>query len=386
MVDERTVGIGVIGIEHLHVFEIVDGLLAAGAHAVAHSSGSYSTGNDSAGGHSLVEVYSGWQPASQEMTIDEVLDDERIDLVVVCGVPAERSAVTCAALRAGKDVVSAKPGVTTAEQLAEVRAAMAASGRRWWVLFTERFANPAMLRAVALARSGAVGDVVAVEGSAPHRLNPDDRPEWCFDAERSGGILVDLGTHQIDQFLAVTEADPALVTVVSAAVGSVKDWGSDERRKGFQDIGELTLQGPGVRGHHRVDFLEPDGFPTWGDTRLVITGTDGRLEVRIPVDDDGGHVPASVWVTDHVGVRRDPCTGEPTWARDLLSDMVDGGERLMSRRHPFDVAELVLEAAAAATGWGGGDPAPVGPAPPGEGAQGVDVTPERSAASAGGFS
>lgn len=344
MVDERAVGIGVIGIEHLHVFELVDGLLGAGAVAIAHADCDDSLG----------ALYADWQPASQIMGVEQVLHDDRIDLVVVCGVPSERAAVTCAALHAGKDVLSAKPGVTTAAQLDAVRSAVTASGRRWWVLFSERFANPAVLHAVALARAGAVGDVVAVTGSAPHRLGPDARPEWFFDAERSGGILVDLATHQVDQFLAVTGADPSQVAVVSAAVGAVKDWGSDERRVGFHDIGELVLAGPGVRGQHRVDFLEPDGFPTWGDTRLMVTGTDGRMEVRIDVHADGGHDPAAVWVTDHVGVRRLRPASEPTWARDLLADRVDDGERFMSRHHPFDVAAIVLAAAAIATDWGAG--------------------------------
>ncbi len=343
VVRSQVVGIGVIGIEHLHVFELVDGLVRAGAQTVAHAST----------GDSLADLYGTWRTDSEPMSADEVLDDPRVDVVVVCGVPADRADVAAAALRAGKDVLSAKPGVTTVEQLVAVRAAAAESGRRWWVLFSERFANPAVLRAVQLAREGAIGSVVHVATAAPHRLSPDERPDWFFDADRSGGILVDLGTHQVDHFLAATGADPAEVSVVAAAAGSCRDWGEDPVRAGFEDVGELVLSGPGVRGHHRVDFLEPDGFPTWGDTRLVITGTDGRLEVRIAVGDDGQHEPAAVWVTDHRGVHRDDEVGETTWASDLLADLADGGERFMTRDHPFDVTALTLEAAARATDWGG---------------------------------
>lgn len=334
-------GIGVIGIEHLHVFELVDGLVAAGARAVRHA----------AVGDSLCDLYGTWCPDSLLGTPDEVLSDPDVDVVVLAGVPADRAELAVAAMRAGKDVLAAKPAATTREQLEALSSAVAETGRRWWVLFSERFANPAVLRAVALARSGAVGEVVHVETSAPHRLNPDERPDWFFDRSRSGGIVVDLGTHQIDHFLAASGADPADVVVVSSAAGSVRDWG-DPSRVGFQDIGEIVLSAPGVRGHHRVDFLEPDGFPTWGDTRLVITGTDGRLEVRIAVGDDGQHEPAAVWVTDHRGVHRDREAGPTTWAADLLADLADGGERFMSRDHPFAVTSLVLIADEGATGWG----------------------------------
>ncbi|UDY35381.1 Gfo/Idh/MocA family protein [Dermatobacter hominis] len=336
------VGIGVVGIEHLHVFELVDGLVAAGCTPVAHASAS----------DSLADLYGTWQASSEPVGAEAVLSDPRVDVVVLAGVPADRADVAVAALEAGKDVLSAKPGVTTAAQLARVRGAATASGRRWWVLFSERYANPAVLRAVELARTGAIGRVVHVEASAPHRLSPDERPAWFFDRERAGGIVVDLGTHQVDHFLAATGADAADVQVVASAAGSTRDWGDDPARAGFEDVGELVLAAPGVRGHHRIDFLEPDGFPTWGDTRLVITGTDGRLEVRIAVGDDGQHEPAAVWITDHRGVHRDDEVPEATWARDLLADRADGGERFMARDHAFDVTALALQAAAAASGWG----------------------------------
>jgi predicted dehydrogenase len=335
------VGIGVVGIEHLHVVELVDGLVAAGCTAVAHASST----------DSLAELYGAWQAASEPLDAEAVVADPRVGLVVVAGVPSERADVAVAALRAGKDVLSAKPGATTVAQLERIREAVEDTGRRWWVLFSERLANPAVQRAVDLARAGAIGRLVHVEGVAPHRLSPDERPAWSFDRERSGGIVVDLASHQVDQFLAATGADPDAVRVVGAAVGSVRDWDAPER-KGFEDVGELALAAPGVRGHHRVDFLEPDGFPTWGDTRLVITGTDGRIEVRIPVDRDGRQGATEVRVTDHDGVRLDEERPEVTWAQDLLADRADGGERLMSRRHPFDVTGLTLEAAATATGWG----------------------------------
>lgn len=332
------VGVGVIGIEHLHVFELVDGLVDAGCTAVAHV----------ADPGPLPDAYAAWQGSSRSTDVEDLLADPGIDLVVLAGVPSQRAGAAQAAMVAGKDVLSDKPGVTSSTQLDELRKVVDATGRRWWVLFSERYGSPAVIEAVRLARSGRIGRVVHVQGSAPHRGSLDLRPDWFFERDHVGGILVDLGSHQVDQFLALTGATADEVDVVAAAAGNV---GAPER-PGFEDVGEMVLAAPGVRGHHRVDYLEADGFPTWGDVRLVVTGTAGRIDVHLPVD-DGAAGPTSVWITDADGVHRHDHAPEVTWAADLLADRADGGERFMSRRHPFDVSELTLRAAAAAVPWDG---------------------------------
>ena len=47
--------------------------------------------------------------------------------------------------------------------------------------------------------------MVQTIGFGPHRLNIDTRPEWFFDDELNGGILCDIASHQIDQFLFFTK-------------------------------------------------------------------------------------------------------------------------------------------------------------------------------------
>ncbi len=330
-----------VGIEHLHLFELVGGLLDAGAELRCHA----------AGGDSLADAFEVWQPSSRRCaTADEVLADPAVDLVVLAGIPCDRAAVALAALVSGRSVLSDKPGATTPAQLDELRAAATAGGGRWWVLFSERFGVPAVEEAVRLARLGAVGEVVHVQGAAPHRGSLGLRPDWFFDRSRSGGILVDLGSHQADQFLAVTGAGELglPVEVVSAAAGNV----ASPDRPGFEDVGEMVLAAGAARGHHRVDYLEADGFPTWGDVRLVVTGTSGRLEVRTELAGDGTAGPVGLWCCDDDGVRRVEVATSADWAARLLADLDDGGERLMTRDHPFRVTELTLRAAAAAGPWG----------------------------------
>ena len=327
------VGIGVVGLEHLHVLELVDGLCAAGARVVAHTDGG-----------TLSAAFAGWQTGSRPTDRDGVLSDPGVELVVLAGVPADRADDAVAALASGRSVLSDKPGVTTVEQLDRVHAAVDASQQRWWVLFSERFGVPAVRRAVELARAGAIGRVVGVQGSAPHRAAFGSRPAWFADPERAGTLLVDLATHQVDQFLAITGADD--VRVVHAASGNVAAPGFPA----VHDVAELVLVGGDARGFHRVDFLEADGFPSWGDVRLVVTGTAGRLEVRTPVVDGVAGSP-ELWITDHGSHRRVDLEPRATWAEELLADLADGGERLMSREHPFTVSRVVLEAQDRAVPW-----------------------------------
>ncbi len=327
------VGIGVVGLEHLHAFELVDGLCRAGAVVVAHTDGG-----------TLSSDFAGWQPGSRPTDADGVLSDPDVGLVVTVGVPADRAGVAVEALADGRSVLADKPGVTSADQLDRVRTALDSSEGRWWVLFSERYGVPAVRAAADLARSGAIGRVVAVQGSAPHRGAFGSRPDWFADPRRAGTLLVDLATHQVDQFVAVTGAED--VRVVHAAAGNVASPELPE----VDDVAELVLEGGGARGFHRVDFLEADGFPSWGDVRLVVTGTDGRLEVRTPVVDGAAGSP-ELWITDHRSHRRLAVDESVTWPAELLADLADGGERLMGRDHPLTVSRIVLEAQDRAVSW-----------------------------------
>jgi predicted dehydrogenase len=283
-----------------------------------------------------------------------VLADDDVDLVVTVGVPADRGAVAIAALEAGKAVLSAKPGVTARADLDRIRELVAGRpGRPWTVLFSERFENRAVARAVAMARAGAVGRVVHVTGTGPHALHADMRPEWFWDPERSGGILVDLASHQVDQFLAIC-GDPAAgphagVAVDASRVGNV----ACPDRPAMQDVGSITLVGDGAVGDHRVDLLSPPGLPTWGDVRLTIVGTEGTLEVRANIDVAGEPGGEHLIVTDGEGVRRVDVSADPLpWAEKLLADLADGGERLMTQEHVLAVCDLTIRAQEQARPWG----------------------------------
>ncbi len=330
---------GINGLDHNHVFEIVDRLVKAGAEAAVHVPD---------GG--FLEAYEGWQTDSQRVTFDEMLADDSIDLIVTAAIPNRRAEIALAAIAAGKHVVTDKPGLTTMAQLDAIRAAVAGRpGRPWTVLFTERYENRAIAEAVRLARSGAVGRIVHVIGAGPHTLWAKRRPDWFWDPEATGGILVDIGSHQVDQFLSITDMTAADAEIVTAAVGNV----ASPDHPSMQDIGSMTLAAPGVVSDHRLDYLTAKGLGTWGDCRLTIVGTEGTIEARANIDTAGVEGAEHLIVVDADGTRRVDISGVVVdWGDQLIADLADGGERLMTQQHAIDVTDVCLRAQAAARPWG----------------------------------
>lgn len=333
---ERPLRVGVIGTEHLHLFEMIDGLVGVGAETVCHA----------ATDGPLLGLYEGWRSGSERRPVDEVIGDDSIDLVVIADVPADRGRLAADALVAGRNVLTAKPGVTTDHDLDEIDAAVRSTGRRWWVFFSERLCNRAVTEAVRLVHAGAIGELVAVAGAAPHTLSADTRPPWFFERDRAGGILVDLAAHQADQLLAL--AGPGRTEVLSATVANA----AHPEHPGLQDLGRMSLrhvsdEGRTVLSDHHVDWLSPAGLGTWGDVRLVLTGTAGTIEVRSNIDVAGQPGGEHLLLVDGDSARRIDCSGVTIdWAERLRADVELGTDSLAGHEHTVAACRLAIAAQA----------------------------------------
>ena len=84
-------------------------------------------------------------------------------------------------MRHGKDVMVDKPGITSFEQLAEVRRVQTETKRIFSICYSEHFETRATVKAGELVQAGAIGRVIATTGLGPHRLNKETRPDWFFD-------------------------------------------------------------------------------------------------------------------------------------------------------------------------------------------------------------
>ena len=269
----------------------------------------------------------------------EILEDSSIQLVVSAAIPNERGPLAVEAMRHGKDVMVDKPGVTTLEQLADVRRVQAETKRIYSILYGERLENRATLKAGDLIKAGAIGKVVQTIGMGPHRMTPKTRPAWFFERERYGGILCDIGSHQCEQFLFLTGSTRA--EVVASRVGNVHH----ADHPGIEDFGDAMLRGSGGSGYMRLDWFTPDGLNTWGDGRLTVLGTEGYIEVRKNVDIAGRPSGNHLFLVDQKGTRYIDCKDQPLpYGGQLVDDVLNRTDTAMPQVHCFLAMELALQA------------------------------------------
>ncbi|MFO7632952.1 MAG: Gfo/Idh/MocA family oxidoreductase [Caldilinea sp.] len=320
-----------IGLAHGHVFDMTRRLQEAGAELVA--CWDWEDTN-------LAAFACAYPQAVHERTADDLLEDHTIDLVVSAAVHDERAALGIRAMQHGKDFLCTKPGFTTFDQVAEVRRVCEATGRRYTVYFGERFGNPATVLAGELVQAGAIGRVVHTAGFGPHRLfGRMERPAWVFQRTRYGGILNDLASHQIDQFLHFTGSNTA--EIVAATVANHHHPQFTE----FEDYGEVLLRSGAATGFIRVDWLSPAGLDTWGDVRLFLLGTEGYIEVRKTWDLQGRAGTDHLFLVDGSGERYMAAADTPLpFMRDYLNDLHNRTETAVEQTHVLTVSELALQA------------------------------------------
>ncbi len=327
--------LGVLGIDHGHIFGMLAHMLAEGCGCDLWWTGGPAVTEDK-----FREVHPGLTRVDDRRRI---LDDPTIDMVLISAIPRDRADLAIEAMEAGKDVMVDKPGCTTPEQLERLRAVQARTGRIWTVNFSERFQVPSVARAEALVAEGAIGRVIQTVNLAPHKQNLKTRPAWFFDRDAYGGILCDIGSHQIDQFLHFTGSMAVEVAHAVAENTTRPDL------PGFQDYGEVSLRGDKGHGFVRVDWFTPDGLPTWGDGRLFLLGTEGTIELRKYTDIGQPHRTDTLYLVNGTENARIDCAAEPKpYFGRLVADVQDRTETAVAQAHTFRVMDLALQAQAMA--------------------------------------
>jgi len=287
----HTIRFAVIGLDHSHINGITDTMRRNGGQLVSV----YSTNAPALA--AFQKRYAGVKVARSE---DEILNDSAIQLVCSAAVPNLRGPLGVKVMRHGKDFLTDKPGLTTLEQLAEVRSAVAQTGRMFAIMYG-RLEQRATTHAASLVKSGAIGHVVQTLQLAPHRINENSRPEWFWDPELYGGTLCDLGSHQADEFVHFTGS-----TTVEVSMSKVANVRYRHHPK-FQDFGDMMFHGDRGFGYFRVDWLTPGGVTAFGDERTFILGTEGYIELRKTFDIAGRPGGDHLFIADGKSARYIDC-------------------------------------------------------------------------------
>lgn len=328
--DTPRIKFAVIGMNHGHIYGQVEAVIRGGGQLVSY----YAKEAD------LVAAFAKRHPQAKLASSEkEILEDKSIQLVLSSAIANERAPLGVRVMKSGKDFMSDKPGITTLEQLAEVRKVQKQTGRIYSIMYSERLENRATIKAGELVKAGAIGKVIQTIGMGPHRMNTKTRPEWFFHKEQFGGIICDIGSHQFDQFLFFTNSTQA--EIVASQVGNTHY----PQYPDFEDFGDVMLRGNGGMGYIRVDWFTPDGLKTWGDGRLTILGTDGFIEIRKNIDIGGREGGNHLFLTDHKETRYIDCTQqELPYGRQLVDDIVNRTETAMPQVHCLLAAELSIKA------------------------------------------
>ena len=325
-----------IGLDHAHIFGMCAAVKRGGGELVSFFA------TDPKQIEAFRKQFGDVKLAASE---DEILGEKSIQLVAGAPIPDLRAPLGIRCMRAGKDYLADKPGITTLKQLSDVRKAVKETGRKFAIMYSERLEVRSAVYAGELIKQGAIGRVVQTVNLAPHRVNAPSRPAWFFDKSRYGGILTDIGSHQADQFLYYTNSTKA--KVVAAQTGNV----AYPQYPKFEDFGDMVMSGNGGTGYVRVDWFTPDGLSTWGDGRLFILGTEGYIELRKYINvasnlAGGNHL----YVVDKKQARYIDCKDiELPFGPQFVTDIVERTQVAQDQEQALLAAELVLKAQKVAT-------------------------------------
>jgi predicted dehydrogenase len=328
----------VCGMSHDHIYGMVGAIQRGGGELVAAWGGE---------ADKLAAFTKRFPNVKMVKTQEEILDDSSIQLVLSSQIANERAPLGVRAMKKGKDFLSDKPGVTTLEQLAEIRKTIAETKRIFAIMYSERLEVKAAVYAGDLVHQGAIGKVIQTINIAPHQIfqhggvagGGTGRPDWFWDPVQYGGILCDIGSHQVDQFLYYTGSTQA--EVAESQIANVRH--PDHPK--FQDFGDMVLRGNKGFGYVRLDWFTPDGLGTWGDGRLFILGTDGYIEVRKYTDVAVKPQGNNLFLVDGKQARYIDCSNMPLpFGRQFVADIVNRTHTAQDQDLCLLAAELVVKA------------------------------------------
>ena len=332
----------VCGISHDHIHGMIDAIQRGGGELVM----AYGQEPDK-----LAVFTKRYPNVRMVQSEEEILNDPSIQLVLSSTIASHRAPLGVRVMRHGKDFLSDKPGATTLEQLAEIRKTIAETRRIYAIMYSERLEVKVAIKAGELVKAGAIGRVIQTINIAPHQIiqgrgdagGGAARPDWFWEPELYGGILCDIGSHQVDQFLYYTGSTEA--EIVSSQIANV----AHPDHPKFQDFGDMVLHGNRGLGYVRLDWFTPDGLGTWGDGRLFILGTEGYIEARKYTNVAVSRAGNNLFVVDRKEARYIDCNNlSLPFGPEFVADVVNRTHAAQDQAQCLLAQELVIKAQLAA--------------------------------------
>ena len=220
-------------------------------------------------------------------TVDELLADPSIDLVVNLTIPGAHAAVNTAALKAGKHVYTEKPFALDSRDGAAVLA-LARKKKLLVGCAPDTFLGGGLQTARKLIDDGMIGRPVSAMAFMLCRGHESWHPNPKFYYERGGGPMLDMGPYYITAL--INFLGPVARVTGSAQSAFPERTISSEPLAGTKIPVETPTHVTGV-----MDFVNGatativTSFDTWSYAlpRLLVFGTEGTIEAPDPNRFDG---------------------------------------------------------------------------------------------------
>ncbi len=262
-------------------------------------------------------------------TLSAMLASEKLDMVCLCSpkrVDQERDAILC--LESGVHVYAEKPAVLTEAGLDNVLRVAKKCGKEYHEIADTVFFEPWWtLRQV--VQSGKIGDVVQVYAQKSYPLG-NSRPQ---EEETDGGLIRWVGIHAMRFVEHITGLKVTDVAARETHLGNV----TPTSGLFTAAVLSMTLENGGVAAIC-MNYLNPKGFPGWGNEHVRVFGTQGMAEIT-----DGGK--ATHVYTDH---DEGPLDTAHSDCRDfldiLLAHLRHGTPMVLSEEEEFHPLRVVIRA------------------------------------------
>jgi predicted dehydrogenase len=198
----------------------------------------------------------------------QLIEDARVEAILVCTPPWFHAELAIAALNAGKHLYLEKPIATNVIDAERVVAAWRAAGNVAMVGFNYRY-HPAYAAIRNAIVSGDIGNVVSLRVTFCTHRQPGT--SWRRLRSQGGGVLLDLASHEIDLVHFVL-GEP--IVEVSAQVSS------RESEDDTAHVQGRTASGIGVQGFFSFCAVEEAGMEVYGDEGKLTLDRYGSLTVE----------------------------------------------------------------------------------------------------------
>jgi predicted dehydrogenase len=283
------IGFGFMGGVHLSAIESIEG-----AAVTAVSSRTRPTPDAPSRGN-MPGLKSGTTPADARWYDDwrELVSDPGVDAVAICLPTHLHKQVVLSALEHGKHVLCEKPMALTSSDCDQMLEAATKSDRIFMVGQVLRFFFPYRYAATFISSTcgGSVRSCVMKRQTGYPQWS-----EWLATEERSGGAILDLLSHDIDQALKLFGRPESVLAVRDGEIDTML------AKLRYRDGLDVRIEG----GWRAPEILFSAGFEIIGDD-AALTLEDGKLQLNVAGNRQAIAIPEHMEYLDQIAYFVDCC-------------------------------------------------------------------------------